>query len=94
MTYVYDFKMWWNCGWRWDNKAIPFISFLFIVFKFLTPTITPLLLTKTCLGVVRTTLKFSMHTKIISYLKKSNTWEMQLKIRFTVITTQYDSFVT
>jgi hypothetical protein len=22
--YVCDCKMWWNCGWRWDNKAIPF----------------------------------------------------------------------
>jgi hypothetical protein len=25
--YVCDCKMWWNCGWRWDNKAIPFKVF-------------------------------------------------------------------
>jgi hypothetical protein len=29
--YACDFKMWWNCGWRWDNKAIPFLSFVFAV---------------------------------------------------------------
>ena len=26
--YACDFKMWWNCGWRWDNKAIPFNVFV------------------------------------------------------------------
>ncbi|KZR95470.1 Uncharacterized protein APZ42_010798 [Daphnia magna] len=27
-----DVKLWWNCGWRWDNtKPIPFIS-LYIEF--------------------------------------------------------------
>jgi hypothetical protein len=26
--------MWWNCGWRWDNKAIPFHVFVQIVSEY------------------------------------------------------------
>jgi hypothetical protein len=34
--YVCDCKMWWNCGWRWDNKAIPFNVFVLICNKMLS----------------------------------------------------------
>jgi hypothetical protein len=36
-----DCKMWWNCGWRWDNKAILFKVFVhcvvFTILKFNIP---------------------------------------------------------
>jgi hypothetical protein len=61
--------MGWNCGWRWDNKAIPFLSFVFAVFY---SQVTPIVAMSKGLKVLREIVEDDYHKKnLFSHLSST-----------------------